>query len=573
MSSTAQADTGEQRAEAAEQPWWRRSAIYQVYPRSFADSDGDGIGDLEGLRQHLDHIASLGAEAVWLSPVFPSPMADFGYDVSDYCDIDPVFGTLDGFDALVRDAHERGLRVVLDWVANHTSEEHPWFRESRSSRDNAKRDWYVWADPAPDGGPPNGWTSAFRAVGPAWSLDEQTGQYYLHSFAPQQPDLNWDNPEVEAAMHDTVRFWLDRGVDGLRLDAIIKVAKDPELRDTGASDVPHHEDWETIHDRLARLREVVDEYPDRMMVGELWARDLPRFVTFLTGTGMHLAHNFEFVELPWDAARYRAFIDRFEAEAASVPGLWPCWFLENHDLPRVASRFDEGGPGSGLGPARARGILMLVNLLRGTPFLYQGQELGLPDADIPAERVVDVDGRDPERAPIPWERPSQAGAGAGFTTGTPWLPLVDDAERLCVAAQEDDPASTLQLTRRIAALRRRTPALASGSQRTVDAGPEVLAWLREGDGERYLALLSFSAAASRPVFEPQTTPASAEAGLSGAGTAVPSPALQEAALPESGTVVLRTAPGLSADGGAGPAEQVRLADLVLQAGEGVLLRL
>lgn len=524
-----------------EQPWWQRSAVYQVYPRSFADSDGDGVGDLEGVRQHLDHIASLGAEAVWLSPVFPSPMADFGYDVSDYCDIDPVFGSLEVFDALVGDAHDRGLRVVLDWVANHTSEEHPWFVESRSSRDNPRRDWYVWADPGPDGGPPNDWTSAFRAVGPAWTLDEDTGQYYLHSFAPQQPDLNWDNPEVEQALHDTVRFWLDRGVDGLRLDAIIKVAKDPLLRDTGAAGLPHHEDWETIHDRLARLRQVVDEYPDRMLVGELWARDLPRFVTFLSGTGMHLAHNFELVELPWDAGAYRDFIDRFEAEAASVPGLWPCWFLENHDLPRVASRFGAGE----LGSRRARGILFLIHLLRGTPFVYQGQELGLPDAVVPPERVVDVDGRDPERAPIPWERPSVVGPGAGFTTGAPWLPLVEDAEQLCVAAQEDDPASTLHLTRRIAALRRRTVALSGGSQVTVDVGPEVLAWVREGAGERYLAMVSFAARQCRPSFGPD--------------------------VPEEADVVLRTSPERTAGDDAGAS--VRLSELVLEPGEGVLLRL
>jgi alpha-glucosidase len=538
-----QEDRGTREPDRPDQPWWRRSAVYQVYPRSFADSDGDGVGDLEGLRRHLDHVVSLGAEAIWLSPVFPSPMADFGYDVSDYCDIDPVFGSLEDFDALVRDAHDHGLRVVLDWVANHTSEEHPWFLESRSSRTNAKRDWYVWADPAPGGGPPNDWTSAFRAIGPAWTLDEATGQYYLHSFAPQQPDLNWDNPEVEAAMHDTVRFWLARGVDGLRLDAIIKVAKDPRLRETSTSPVPHHEDWDTIHDRLARLRDVVDEFPDRMMVGELCARDLPRFVTFLTGTGMHLAHNFEFVELPWDARRYRQFIDRFEAEAASVPGLWPCWFLENHDLPRVATRFDDGG----LGAARARGILFLVHLLQGTPFLYQGQELGLPNAVVPADRVVDVDGRDPQRSPIPWDRPSQVGQGAGFTTGSPWLPFVGAAERLCVAAQEEDPASTLNLTRRIADVRRRAPALASGSQRTVDAGSEVLGWLRERGGERYLALLSFAAAERRPD-------------------------LTES-LPGTGRVVLRTDPGWLAGGADGPATEVVLADVVLQPGEGVLVRL
>ncbi|MDF2092339.1 alpha-amylase family glycosyl hydrolase [Knoellia sp. 3-2P3] len=526
----------------ADLPWWRRGAVYQVYPRSFADSDGDGVGDLGGLRRRLDHIASLGAEALWLSPVFPSPMADFGYDVSDYCDIDPVFGSLADFDRLVSDAHARGLRVVLDWVANHTSEEHPWFRESRSSRTNPRRDWYVWADPRPDGGPPNNWASAFRAVGPAWTLDEVTGQYYLHSFAPQQPDLNWDNPEVEAAMHQTVRFWLDRGVDGLRLDAIIKVAKDPQLRDTPAAAVPHHEDWETIHDRLARLRQVVDEYPDRMLVGELWARDLPRFVSFLTGTGMHLAHNFEFVELPWDAGRYREFIDRFEAQTDEVPDLWPCWFLENHDLPRIASRLDDDG----LGEARARAVLLMVYTLRGTPFVYQGQELGLPDAEIPADRVVDLDGRDPERAPIPWERPSECGAGAGFTTGTPWLPLVERAEDLCVAAQKDDPASTLHLTRRIARLREGSAALREGRQRTVDAGAQLLAWVREVDGERVLVVVNFAAEPLTPVLPPD--------------------------LRGSAQLVLRTAPGRSPGELSEPAE-VSLRNLRLAAGEGVALRL
>ena len=526
-------------------PWWRRGAIYQVYPRSFADSDGDGVGDLEGLRSRLDYVASLGVEAIWLSPVFPSPMADFGYDVSDYCDIDPTFGTLADFDALVADAHARGLRVVLDWVANHTSDEHPWFPESRSSRDNPRRDWYVWADPASDGGPPNDWTSAFSAVGPAWTLDEQTGQYYLHSFAPQQPDLNWDNPQVEAAMHETVRFWLDRGVDGLRLDAIIKIAKDPLLRDTAGAPSPYHEDWETIHDRLARLRRVLDDYPDTMMVGELWARDLPRFVTFLTGTGMHLAHNFEFVELPWDADAYRSFIDRFEAETQSVPDLWPCWFLENHDLPRVASRFDEAG----LGPARGRAILLMLYALRGTRFLYHGQELVLADAVVPPERVVDVDGRDPERAPVPWERPSQAGPGAGFTTGEPWLPLVGDAEGLCVRAQETDPLSSLHLTRRVAALRRGIPALQDGSQRTLPAAAGVLAWLRETDGDRYLAVVSFATVA-------------VSAGL-------------PADLPDVGRLLLATSPS-RVGGGAGSEATLGLTDLRelrLAPGEGLLFQL
>jgi alpha-glucosidase len=394
-------------------------------------------------------------------------------------------------------------------------------------------------------------------VGPAWTLDEQTGQYYLHSFAPQQPDLNWDNPQVEAAMHETVRFWLDRGVDGLRLDAIIKIAKDPLLRDTADAPSPYHEDWETIHDRLARLRQVLDDYPDTMMVGELWARDLPRFVTFLTGTGMHLAHNFEFVELPWDADAYRSFIDRFEAETQSVPDLWPCWFLENHDLPRVASRFAEAG----LGSARARAVLLLLYALRGTPFLYQGQELGLPDAVVLPERVVDVDGRDPERAPIPWERPSQAGPGAGFTTGEPWLPLVGEAEDLCVQAQETDALSSLHLTRRIAALRRGISALQHGSQRTLPAAPGVLAWLRETDGDRYVVVVSVATEAV-----PAGLPAGRPAGLA---TDLP------ADLPDVGRLLLTTSPS-RAGGGVGSGLTLGLhdlRDLRLAPGEGLLFQL
>jgi alpha-glucosidase len=517
--------------------WWRRGAIYQVYPRSFNDADGDGIGDLEGLRRRLPYIASLGAEAIWLSPVFPSPMADFGYDVSDYCDIDPVFGSLADFDRLVAEAHGEGLKVVLDWVANHTSVEHPWFVESRASRDSAKRDWYVWADPADDGGPPNDWVSAFSAVGSAWTLDQETGQFYLHSFAPEQPDLNWDNPEVEEAMHDTARFWLDRGVDGLRLDAIIKVAKDPLLRDSREADRPRHEDWEdTIGPRLARLRQVLEGYPDRMMVGELWAHDLPRFLTFLRGDGMHLAHNFEFVELPWDADRYRAFVGDFARLSTGIEQAWPCWFLENHDLPRVASRFDDTRQGA----ARARAVVLMLYALRGTPFLYQGQELGLPDAEVPPDRVVDVDGRDPQRSPMPWLRPSRAGAGAGFTTGTPWLPMVADAERLCVEAQEEDPGSTLQLTRRIADLRRHSPALHRGSERLVDAGPDILAWVREDGTDRVLVLINF-ADAPRAVSVP-----------SGVAPA--------------GTTILSTWPGR-------PGGETDLASLDLAAAEGVLLQL
>jgi alpha-glucosidase len=485
---------------AAHVPWWQRGAIYQIYPRSFADSNGDGVGDLLGIVDRLDYIAGLGMHAVWLSPVFPSPMADFGYDVSDYCDVDPTFGTLADLDRLIEQAHARDMRVILDWVPNHTSDRHPWFEASRSSRDDSKRDWYVWRDGAADGGPPNDWTSQFQAVGPAWTFDEPTGQWYLHSFMAEQPDLNWDNPEVEAAMHDVIRFWLDRGVDGLRLDAIHKIAKDPLLRSHADAPRRHDEDWETIHPRLRGIRRVVDEYEDRMIVGEVALQDLHRTVSYLeSGDQLQLAHNFVFVDLPWNAEAFRTSIDDFESLADRTA--WPAWFLENHDKPRIASRFDDGG----LGPARARAAAVMLYALRGTPFVYQGQELGLPDAEIPPDRVVDVDGRDPVRAPIPWRPPSQAGAGAGFSTAEPWLPTVGDAERLNAETQAADEDSALNLVRRLAALRARTPALQVGDQRTVEAGPDVLAWLREHEGERLLAAVNFAAEPRRLEGIPQDT--------------------------------------------------------------------
>jgi alpha-glucosidase len=474
--------------------WWQRGAIYQIYPRSFADSSGDGVGDLAGVISRLDYLndgseQSLGVEALWLSPFYPSPMADFGYDVADYCDVDPLFGTLDDFDRLVEEAHRRDIRVVIDWVPNHTSDQHPWFVESRTSRDSPRRDWYVWREPAADGGPPNNWRSAFQGVGPAWSLDETTGGYYLHSFTPQQPDLNWDNPAVEAAMHDVLRFWLRRGVDGFRIDVTHKLAKDPELADNDGGR-PHDEDWPTVHERLRRIRRVVDEFDDRMIVGEVYLFDLERLVEYVnSGDELHLAHNFVFLTLPWDAGEMRASVERFEA--LSGGRAWPAWFLANHDHPRVASRFSDGD--FEVGQRRARVAMLLTSTLRGTPFVYQGEELGLPDADIPPEAVVDVDGRDPERAPIPWRRPSEAGPGAGFTAGTPWLPLVGSAERLCVETQSEDPRSTLAFARRLCWLRRRHAALRSGSQRSLDCAPEVFAYVREGgDGERWLVALNFS---------------------------------------------------------------------------------
>ena len=470
--------------------WWQRGAVYQVYPRSFADADGDGVGDLGGLCSRLAHLDDLGVDALWLSPFYPSPMADFGYDVADYCAVDPLFGTLADFDGLVAEAHDRGMRVVIDWVPNHTSDRHPWFVDSRSGRHSPRRNWYVWR---PE--PPNSWRTQFRRDAAAWSRDDATGEWYLHSFLPRQPDLNWDEPEVERAMHDTLRFWLDRGVDGFRIDVVYRIAKDPAL----AENEPgrrHDQDWPTIHPRLRAIRRVLEEYGgDRMAVGELYLpaqRDLAAYVT--SGDELHMVHNFFLLDQPWDAAAYRATIA--EWLGLLEPGAWAAWCLGNHDHPRLATR---------LGPARARAAAVLLATLRGTPFIYQGDELGLPDVPVPAERAVDPDGRDPERAPIPWEPPSRAGPGAGFTTGEPWLPITPEAERLNAATQAADPRSSLALYRALLRLRRSEPALQGGAQRWLDPAEEVLAFERAGDGSRLAVIVNF-AGAPRP------------ARLAGAGT-------------------------------------------------------
>ena len=348
-------------------PWWQRGVVYQVYPRSFADSDGDGIGDLPGITGRLDHLAALGVDAIWLSPIFRSPMRDFGYDVADYRDVDPVFGTLEDADRLIAAAHRRGIRVVLDFVPNHTSSDHEWFLDARSSRDAAHRDWYVWRDPAPDGGPPNDLLAQFG--GPAWTLDEGTGQYWYHSFLPEQPDLDWRNPAVRAAMHDNLRFWFDRGVDGFRIDVLWMIAKDDApWRDgpvaaaaTGFGGDPRnaleHGDGPAMDERLRELRDVADEYPDRVLIGEVYMEPR-RMVRYYGpgGRGAHLPFNTALVTLPWEAGAIRAAVEAYEA--ALPDGAWPNWVLGNHDQSRVATR---------LGAAQARVAAMLLLTLRGTP--------------------------------------------------------------------------------------------------------------------------------------------------------------------------------------------------------------
>ncbi len=451
-------------ASSPPQPWWQRGAVYQIYPRSFADTDGDGVGDLLGVVGKLDYLRELGVEAIWLSPFYPSPMADFGYDVADYCDVDPRFGTLAEFDALVAGAHAHEMKVIVDWVPNHTSDRHPWFR------DPARRHWYVWRER------PNGWQAQFRRGGPAWSHDPTSGRWWLHSFLPEQPDLDWDEPEVEAAMHEVLRFWLTRGVDGFRIDVVYRIAKDPALGENEPGR-RHDQDWPTIHPRLRRIRALLEEHgPDRMAVGELYLPTQADLVPYVnSGDELHLVHNFHFLTLPWSASAFRATVEEFDG--LLDPGAWPAWCLNNHDHSRVATRY---------GPERARVAALVLLTLRGTPFLFQGEELGLEDVPIPPDAVVDLDGRDPERAPLPWS----SGPGAGFTTGTPWLPLPPDAERVNAEVQASDPRSVLSLHRALLALRRAEPALQRGDQRFVDAGDEdVLGYTR---GERLLVLANFA---------------------------------------------------------------------------------
>jgi alpha-glucosidase len=489
--------------------WWRYGVVYQIYPRSFMDSNGDGIGDLAGITARLDHMGgtpdSLGVDAIWLSPFYRSPMADYGYDVADYTDVDPMFGALADFDTLVAGAHIRGMRVIIDFVPNHTSDRHPWFEEARSSRDSPKRDWYVWADPGPDGGPPNNWRSSFARVGSAWTLDGRTGQYYLHGFMPQQPDLNWWNPQVREAMDDVLRFWLDRGVDGFRIDVAHKLAKDPELLDNPLVEVVEDEqaterarrlseqglrlrdqDLPEVHEILRRFRRTVDEYDDRMLVGEVYLLDQPSLVRYYgeADDELHLAHNFVFLHQPWKADAFRQVVEEFESLVPA--GGWPDWFTGNHDHSRVASRYDDG---SGNGRLRARAAAMMLLTLRGTPFLYQGEELGMADVPVPEERRTDVDGRDPERTPVQWDATHQA----GFTTGSPWLPVGPDYQTVNVAAERDDPTSMLALYRRLLDLRRGSGALRQGSYATLAGTPDgVFAYLRATDDERLLVVLNMT---------------------------------------------------------------------------------
>ncbi len=493
-------------------PWWHTGVIYQIYPRSFNDSTGNGVGDLGGVIDKLDYLSeTLDVDALWLSPFYPSPMADFGYDVADFTDVHPLFGDLETFDRLVAEAHTRGLKVIVDFVPNHSSDQHAWFVESRSSRDNPRRDWYVWQNPRPDGDPPNNWLSVFG--GPAWTFDEATGQYYLHSFLKEQPDLNWRNPAVREAMFDAMRFWLDRGVDGFRIDVAHFIMKDPMMRDNPLNPSPdgdfykpmgeydsqihlYNKGHEDIHDVFRELRRIVDTYPDerpRMTVGEIHLFDWAEWARYYGDDldELHMPFNFSLLHADRNAAALRRLVDQLEA--ALPPGAWPNYVLGNHDEPRLASRYGEAG---------SRLAAMLLLTLRGTPTLYYGDELGMRQADIPPDqqqdpwgRRVPGLGRDGCRTPMAWtDEP-----GAGFTTApTPWLPLHDDYAARNVTRQRQDPASLLNLYRRLLALRKTAPALQTGAYRLLDDAPDdCYVFVRESDTQRLVVALNFSDAPQR----------------------------------------------------------------------------
>lgn len=486
-------------SESNELVWWKEGIIYQIYPRSFQDSNGDGVGDIRGIIDRLDYLQWLGIKSIWLSPIYPSPMADFGYDISDYCDIHPVFGTLDDLVTLISEVHKRAMKIILDLVPNHTSDQHPWFIESRSSRENPKRDWYLWHDAKEDGGYPNNWRSAFG--GSAWEWDEKTKQFYYHAFDKAQPDLNWRNPEVQRAMFDVMRFWLDKGVDGFRVDVMWHLIKDAQWRDnpTNPEYRPHmstfHEvlpiystDQPEVHDIVRKMRDVLETYDERMMIGEIYL-PVQRLVAYYGADlkGAQLPFNFQLVTLPWDATEIAAALIAYEA--ALPPQGWPNWVLSNHDKPRVASR---------AGSDQAFVAAMLLLTMRGTLTLYYGDEIGMRDVNVPVEKMVDPRGinmpdknlgRDPQRTPMQWN----ASAHGGFTTGEPWLPVDRLAYRHNVEFQRKDEDSLLALHRRLIQLRLSEAAFTLGDFVPVYADTQIISYLRvASENDRFLIVLNLT---------------------------------------------------------------------------------
>lgn len=484
--------------EKATHHWWQTGVFYQIYPRSYQDSNGDGIGDLKGIIERLDYLQWLGIKAVWVSPIYPSPMYDFGYDVADYTNIHPFFGNMDDFDELLKAVHDRDMKLILDFVPNHSSHQHPWFLASRSSKDNPKRNWYIWQDALENSNVPNNWLSVFG--GSAWEWDEQTGQYYYHAFLKEQPDLNWRNPEVQNAMLDVMRFWLDKGVDGFRVDVMWHMIKDEQLRDNPLN--PHYEehmadynkllpvfstDQPEVHDIVQKMRKLTDGYDERVIIGEIYL-PIERLIVYYgtDNNGAHLPFNFQLITLPWDAVPISRAVDEYEG-ALPASG-WPNWVLGNHDNTRIASR---------VGLEQARVAAMMLLTLRGTPTIYYGDEIGMQDVPIPPHEVQDPQGlnmpgknlsRDPARTPMQWD----SGKNAGFTNTKPWLRVARTYKKVNVQVQKNEEDAMLLLYKRLIDYRQKEPALSMGNYRPVFADVKLFSFIREYDDQRLLVVLNLS---------------------------------------------------------------------------------
>ena len=477
--------------------WWQTGIIYQIYPRSFQDTTGNGTGDLQGIIQRLDYLQELGVQAIWLSPIFTSPMHDFGYDIADYIDIDPLFGRMTDFDKLLEQTHQRGMKLILDLVPNHSSDQHAWFQESRSSRDNPKRDWYIWEDPVEsttDRQPPTNWQSVFG--GTAWEWDEGTQQYYYHAFLKEQPDLNWRNPEVQQAMLKVMQFWLDKGVDGFRVDVIWHLGKDEQFRDNppnpdyqeGEPDEKRYlrvysEDQPIVHELIADMRQLVDRYEDRLLIGEIYL-PLDRLVAYYgkDGDGVHLPFNFQLILMDWQADQIYSYINRYEGSLA--PDHWPNWVLGNHDQPRIVSRTSE---------AQARLAAVLLLTLRGTPIMYYGDEIGMHDVNVPPDRRQDMKNtesdtnRDPQRTPMQWSDE----AYAGFSSAEPWLPVPDDYPQRNVVQQQEGADTMLAFYRKLIKLRQQESALQVGEFRPMGLYDQLIAYQRVDQDQKIIVLINF----------------------------------------------------------------------------------
>lgn len=483
--------------------WWQKEIVYQIYPRSFQDSNGDGIGDLNGIIDRLDYIHSTGVNAIWISPIYPSPMADFGYDISDYTGIHPLFGDMKVFDKLIAEIHKRKMKLILDLVPNHCSDQHPWFLESLSSRDNPKRDWFIWKDPLPDGSVPNNWLAVFG--GSAWEWDESTNQYYYHAFLREQPDLNWRNPEVREAMLNVMRFWLDKGVDGFRVDVMWHLIKDEMLRNNPPNpDYKEHmatvdqlipsysTDQPETHEVVKLMRKVMDEYDDRVLIGELYL-ETHKLVKYYgeTNDEAHLPFNFLLINKPWKPSVIAAIVDEYEG--ALPEGAWPNWVLGNHDNARIATR---------IGPAQARVAAMLLLTLRGTPTVYYGDEIGMTNVDIPKEEIQDPQGlnmpdknlsRDPARTPMQWD----GSANSGFSKAKPWLRVADNFQEVNVERELRDENSTLNFFKRLIALRQSEPALQVGDYAPVFNDENILAYSRKAEDKQFVVILNMTGMPSK----------------------------------------------------------------------------